>query len=161
MSKKKKIFWIIAALLVIIQFIRPAKNTGEVYGNDDIAHSVNVPTDVKNILERACNDCHSNNTVYPWYTNIQPLGWWINHHVDEGVGELNFSKFNTYKLRRKLHKLEELAEQVKEHEMPLSSYTLIHKKAVLTEQEQTVLMQWALSSKALLDTVKVAAEPQK
>src|ERR1700758_1613083 len=103
MSKKRKILWIFITLLIIIQFIRPSKNTGEVYTANDISHSVNVPADVKNILEKACNDCHSNNTVYPWYTNVQPFGWWINHHVNEGIHELNFSEFNTYKLRRKLH----------------------------------------------------------
>ena len=161
MSKKKKILWAFVALLVIIQFIRPAKNLGEVYTNDDISHSVNVPDDIKNILEKSCYDCHSNNTNYPWYTNIQPVGWWLNYHVNEGLDELNFSKFNTYKLRRKLKKLEEISKQIKEQEMPLSSYTLIHKNAILTEKEQNLMIQWALNNKALLDTVKIASAPQK
>ena len=161
MSKKKKIIWVFVALLVVIQFIRPTKNLGEVYTNDDISHSVNVPDDIKNILEKSCYDCHSNNTNYPWYTNIQPVGWWLNYHVNEGLDELNFSKFNTYKLRRKLKKLEEISKQIKEQEMPLSSYTLIHKNAILTEKEQNLMIQWALNNKALLDTVKIASAPQK
>jgi Haem-binding domain len=122
---------------------------------------VNIPADVKNILEKACNDCHSNNTVYPWYTNIQPLGWWINHHVDEGKHEVNFSEFNTYKIRRKLRKFDEIGDEVKEHEMPLSSYTLIHKNAELTAEEQVILINWAVASKASIDTVKAAEEPKK
>ncbi len=161
MSKKKKVLWAVIVILISIQFIRPAKNLGEIYTNDDISHSVNVPVEIKNILEKACNDCHSNNTNYPWYTNIQPIGWWLNHHVNEGTGELNFSKFNTYKLRRKLKKLEEIAKQIEEKEMPLSSYTIIHRNAILTEQEQNLLIQWALTNKALLDTVKIAAEAKK
>jgi hypothetical protein len=161
MSKKKKALYIVIGLFGIIQFIRPSKNTGEVYTNNDISHSVDVPANVKNILEKSCNDCHSNNTIYPWYTNIQPLGWWLNHHVNEGVEELNFSEFNTYKLRRKLHKLEEIAEQVKEGEMPLGTYTWIHSEAKLTVAEQQILIDWALNSKALLDTVKIAGEQRK
>jgi hypothetical protein len=161
MSKKKKVLYMIIGLFGIIQFIRPAKNTGEVYTNNDISHSVDVPANVKNILERSCNDCHTNNTHYPWYTNIQPVGWWLNHHVEEGVRELNFSEFNTYKIRRKLHKLEEIAEQVKEGEMPLGTYTWIHGEAKLTATEQQILIDWALNSKALLDTVKIAAEQRK
>jgi hypothetical protein len=159
MSKKKKILLIIIGLFLIIQFIRPDKNRGEVYSANDISHSVDVPTGVKNILEKACNDCHSDNTNYPWYTNIQPIGWWMNHHVEEGKGELNFSQFNTYKLRRKLHKLEEIAEQVKEGEMPLNSYVIIHKEAALTVDEKQKLIQWANNARSLLDTViKVSQE---
>jgi hypothetical protein len=160
MRKKKKIVGVFISLLIVIQFIRPARNTGEVYSANDISHSVDVPADVKNILEKACNDCHSNNTNYPWYTNIQPVGWWLNHHVEEGNGELNFSEFNTYKLRRKLHKLEEIAEQVKEGEMPMDSYTWTHGEAKLTTAEQQTLISWALNSKAMLDTVKIAGQPK-
>lgn len=149
------------ALLVIIQFIRPARNTGEVYTSSDISHSVDVPKDVKNILEKSCNDCHSNNTVYPWYTNIQPVGLWLNNHVKDGKKELNFSEFDSYKLRRKLHKLEEIAEQIKEGEMPPGPYTFIHGNAKLSVAEEQVLVDWALNSKALLDTVKIAKEPRK
>ena len=161
MSKKNKVLYIIIGLFGIMQFIRPTKSIGEVYTNNDISHSVDVPANVKNILEKSCNDCHSNKTNYPWYTNIQPVGWWLNHHVNEGVGELNFSEFNTYKLRRKLHKLEEIAEQVKEGEMPLGSYTWMHSEAKLTAVEQQILIDWALNSKASLDTVKIAGEQGK
>src|ERR1700757_3469315 len=140
MSKKKKVLYVIIGLLGIIQFIRPSKNLGEVYTKNDISHSVDVPANVKNILEKSCNDCHSNNTHYPWYTNVQPLGWWLNHHVKEGIEELNFSEFNAYKLRRKLHKLEEIAEQVKEGEMPLGTYTWMHGEAKLSTAEQQILI---------------------
>lgn len=156
MSKKKKFFYAIIVVLLGLQMVRPEKNLGEVYGNDDIAHSVSVPADVRNILEKACNDCHSNNTVYPWYNNIQPVGWWLAHHVNEGKEELNFSIFNTYKLRRKLHKLEEIAEQVKKGEMPMDSYTWTHSNAKLNDAEKQILVSWSLTAKAQLDTAKIA-----
>jgi len=153
---KKKILWGIVVLLIGIQFFRPERNVGEAYGANDISKTVEVPADVQAILERSCYDCHSNNTVYPWYTNVQPVGWWLAHNVDEGNGELNFSEFNTYKLKRKLHKFEEIAEQVKEGEMPLTPYTFMHGNAKLSQEDQEKLVTWALNSKALLDTVKIA-----
>ncbi len=139
----KKIGIALAAILVILQFIRPTKNEGTALTENDISHAINVPTDVQQILETSCYDCHSNHTTYPWYTNIQPIGLWMQHHVDEGKEELNFSEFKTYKLKRQKHKLEEIAEQVNEHEMPLSSYTLIHKNAALTPEQITLLANWA------------------
>lgn len=157
---KKKIGIGLLAVLVIIQFIRPTRNSGEVYGANHISKTVAVPDDVKGILEKACNDCHSNNTDYPWYTNIQPVGWWLNHHVEEGVHELNFSEFGTYKLRRKVHKLEEMAEQVKEGEMPMDSYTWMHSSAKLTDAEKQLLVEWANKTRTLLDTVPHEEGPQ-
>jgi len=157
MSKKKKIGALILVIIIAIQFFRPSENTGEVYGANDITKTVEVPADVKVILERACMDCHSDHTNYPWYTNIQPVGWWLANHVKEGNSELNFSAFNTYKLKRKLHKFEEIAEQVKESEMPLNSYTLLHSAARLNVEEREALVKWALNSMALLDTVKIAS----
>lgn len=153
---KKKLAWILLAALVIIQFIRPGRNDGPVYGLAHISKSVDTPAAVQEILERSCNDCHSNRTVYPWYFNVQPLAWWLAHHVEEGRAELNFSEFGTYTLKRKLHKLEEIAEQVREAEMPLKSYTLLHGQAALSEEQRQALITWALNARALLDTVKIA-----
>jgi hypothetical protein len=158
---KKKIFWSIVILLVLIQFFRPSRNSGEVYGANDITKAANTPAEVKSILKKACNDCHSDHTDYPWYANLQPVGWWLANHVNDGKRHLNFSQFNTYKLSRKIHKLEETAELVKEGEMPMSSYTWIHSAAKLSEAEKEMLVKWALSAKAALDTVKAAAEPKK
>jgi hypothetical protein len=98
---------------------------------------------VKTILNKACMDCHSNNTRYPWYNNIQPVAFWLANHVDEGKEELNFSEFKTYKLKRQDHKLEEVVEMIQEGEMPLSSYTITHGDAKLTESEKQLLINWA------------------
>lgn len=139
------------AALVIIQFIPTAKNSGESSGKNDIAHVVNMPSDIQEILKVSCNDCHSNHTYYPWYSKIQPVGFWLDHHVDEGKQELNFSEFATYKKKRQLHKLDEIAEMIEEHEMPLSSYTFIHTDAILSPEQQTLLINWAKETKKLLN----------
>jgi hypothetical protein len=148
-------------LFILTQFIRPAKTngaSGSAHGPDDITHVVNVPADVQQILSTSCNDCHSNHTNYPWYTNIQPVGLWLDHHVDEGVSEINFSTFSTYKRKRQLHKLDEIAEMIEEHEMPLSSYTLMHTNAKLTDAQEQVLINWAKAAKrALQDTSATTA----
>src|SRR3954454_23140652 len=113
-------------ILIVIQFFHPAKNASSTKPANHIAAVYNEPESVSKILDKACNDCHSNNTRYPWYNNIQPVAWWLANHVKEGKQELNFNEFGTYNLRKQYHKLEEVTEQVKEDEMPLGSYTLVH-----------------------------------
>lgn len=148
---KKKISIGILIFLVVIQFIRPAKNASISDKNNETTAVTQVPENVQVILKKACNDCHSNNTVYPWYSNIQPVYFWLNHHINEGKREINFDEFATYRLRRQYHKLEEVIKQIKEGEMPLSSYTLIHKDAVLTNDEKATLTGWAQN---VMDTMK-------
>ncbi|HEX8677545.1 MAG TPA: heme-binding domain-containing protein [Segetibacter sp.] len=139
------ILTVVLIVLIFIQFFHPAKNISTVKSPTDIAVLHKVPVNVRTILDKACNDCHSNNTRYPWYNNIQPVAWWLDNHVQEGKAELNFNEFATYSLRKQYHKLEEVTEQVKEGEMPLGSYTLVHTNAKLTEQEKEKLINWANS----------------
>ena len=140
---KKKIGLVLLAILVIIQFIRPTRNESTTPSPNDISGHFAVPADVQAILKRSCNDCHSNNTVYPWYTNVQPIGWWLQNHVNEGKRELNFSEFSTYTPKRQSHKMEEVAEQVKKGEMPLDSYLWVHTEAKLSDADKQLLVQWA------------------
>jgi hypothetical protein len=140
---KKKIIWAILIVLVVIQFIRPEKNQSTQISANDISKHYEVPAHVQDILKRACNDCHSNNTLYPWYSNIQPMAWWLQHHVNEGKRELNFSEFASYQPKRQHHKLKECIDQVKNGEMPLDSYTWMHKDAKLTKEEKEALLVWA------------------
>jgi hypothetical protein len=144
----RKILFILIAVLVIIQFFHPDKNTDNSPAEaNDISKVLAVPDNVQDILQKSCYDCHSNNTDYPWYAEIQPVSWWLNHHITEGKSEVNFNEFSTYSLRRQYKKLEEIIEQVKEDEMPLSSYTLIHKDAVLTKEQKLALSSWASSAR--------------
>ncbi len=138
MSKKKKMIYALIAVFIFIQLFQPTENSGTAEGENSIAASA----EVSDILKTACYDCHSNHTDYPWYTHIQPVGWWLNHHVNEGKRELNFSEFKTYTLKRKLHKLKEIKKQVTEDKMPMGSYTWIHTDATLTDEQKTKLLNW-------------------
>ncbi|MFN6038112.1 MAG: heme-binding domain-containing protein [Bacteroidota bacterium] len=139
----KPILIILLIGLFIIQFFPTEKNTGVRYGANDYTNAIEVPADVKNLIENACMDCHSNHTNNVWYQNIQPIGWWMNNHVNEGKEELNFSEFNTYKIKRKAHKLEEIAEQIEKGEMPPGYYTIMHSSAKLNENQMKTLINWA------------------
>jgi len=141
MVKKILVFLLVA--LVLIQFFHPKKNMAASVPANNIAAINPMPEDVKKILEVSCNDCHSNNTVYPWYSKIQPVDWWMNNHVKEGKGEINFDEFATYSLRRQYKKMDEIIKQVKEEEMPLNSYTWIHKNAILSADQKQVVIAWA------------------
>ncbi|TAH05147.1 MAG: cytochrome C [Sphingobacteriales bacterium] len=141
----KKIALALLLIFAIMQFFRPAKNTSATVAVANIATKYNTPANVQAVLKKACNDCHSNNTFYPWYAEVQPVGWWLNHHVDEGKGELNLDDFMNYNLRKQYHKLEEITEQVKTGEMPLDSYTWTHKDAILTIEEKALLTSWSES----------------
>jgi hypothetical protein len=140
---KKKILFGLLIVFIIIQFFRPARNSGSAYSANDITHFTEVSPEVKSILEKSCYDCHSDHTDYPWYTNIQPVGWWMNHHVNEGKREVNFSQFNSYRIKRKMRKFHEIAEQLEEDEMPLNSYLWIHRDAKLDDAEKKLIMDWA------------------
>jgi len=137
-------------IIIIIQFFQPAKNISAAHSPTDISVVYNEPDDVRAILNKACNDCHSNNTRYPWYNNIQPVAWWLDDHVQEGKHELNFNEIGSYPLRRQYNKFKEIINEVKEGDMPLSSYTLIHADARLTDKEKKTLIDWAASIQATM-----------
>ncbi|MBD0851780.1 heme-binding domain-containing protein [Maribacter arenosus] len=148
----KKILIGLGIVLIIIQFIRPEKNES----NDltyDISTKYEVSNDINHLLQVSCNDCHSNKTEYPWYANIQPVAWWLNHHVVDGKKHLNFSEFTKKPLFVQNHKLEETIEMVEEMEMPLPSYTYfgLHPEANLTEEQRQMIIDWA---KAQMDYLK-------
>ena len=142
---------VLLAVLVIIQFIHPKKNKAEGVQPNYIGNTFAITADVKTILAKACYDCHSNNTRYPWYANLQPLHWWLEKHIKNGKKEINFDDYTNKSLRYQYHKMEEVIEQVKEGEMPLNSYTWIHKDAKLTTEEKAKITGWAQS---VLDTMK-------
>ncbi|OSZ80851.1 cytochrome C [Chitinophagaceae bacterium IBVUCB2] len=147
----KKILLFLLFALVVIQFIRPKKNKTEGPQPNYIGNAFAIPADVKSILAKACNDCHSNNTNYPWYSNFQPVLWWLDKHIKDGKKHLNYDDYTNRSLRYQFHKMEETIEMVKEGEMPLNSYTWIHKDAKLTPEERSKLTSWANS---IMDTMK-------
>ncbi len=138
----KKIILSLLVLLVLIQFIRIDKTNPPVDKSKDFITLTVPSTEVQGILLTSCYDCHSNETSYPWYTNVAPLSWWLKHHINEGREHLNFSEWGNYTEKRQQHKLDECIEEVLEGEMPLSSYTITHKDASLTPAQQQRLTAW-------------------
>ena len=143
----KKVLLATGIVFIAIQFIQPAKNLNNRVLATDISKTIPVPDNVQAILKNACYDCHSNNTVYPWYANIQPMGWLMANHIKEGKAELNFNEFGNYSTRRQVSKLDGIFNSIKDGIMPLSSYKLMHKTANLNKNEKTLIMDWAQVSK--------------
>lgn len=142
---------VFALVFLVLQFFRIDKTNPPVVQAETLEAAVAVPADVSQILGRACNDCHTNTTIYPWYSNIQPSGWFLKSHIDDGRRHLNFSVFNTYAPTKKTKKLEEICEQVESKEMPLPSYLWIHSESKLSESDAKALCDWAKDAGAKLD----------
>jgi hypothetical protein len=140
----KKIFLGILVVFILIQFIRPTKNDSR-NGVNDITTVMEVPNEVQLILKTSCNDCHSNYTNYPWYSEIAPVSWYLASHVNDGKKHLNLSEWTVYNENQKEHILKDFEEVLESHEMPLESYLWIHKDAKMTSEQYEVLMNWVKS----------------
>ncbi|GJM36227.1 MAG: heme-binding protein [Saprospiraceae bacterium] len=138
----KRIIYIILALLVIIQLFRIDKTNPPVDASQDFVQLTSPPTEIAQLLKSVCYDCHSHETVYPWYTNVAPVSWWIKDHIDHGRKHLNFSVWGTYEPKKADHKLEECYEMVEAKDMPLNSYTWVHGNARLTDAQREQLVTW-------------------
>ncbi len=141
----KVILLVVAVGFVAIQFFQIDKTNPPIVQAETLEAVMSVSPDVTLILGKACNDCHTHKTIYPWYAYVQPAGWLLQDHIDEGKRKLNLSKFATYDANRREKKLEEICEQVETGEMPLPSYTWIHRDAILTDSEKKALCDWTRS----------------
>lgn len=147
---RTKIFAALIIVFVLIQFIRPDENQSKDF-TKDITTVYTVPADVQKILQSACYDCHSNYTTYPWYNRIQPVAYWLNHHINEGKHHLNFSEFAAYEPKKQAKKLKEISKELEEGEMPLDSYTWMHKDARLSKEQVATLTTWAKGLQAQVE----------
>jgi hypothetical protein len=148
----KRIGWLAMATFVVIQFIRPDRNNPESNPEKNIEAVLKVPADISVIMDRACRDCHSNNTVWPWYSNIAPVSWVIARDVTGGRRHLNFSEWGNYEKKRMIKKLSEIGEEVAGQSMPLPKYLLLHSEAKLTQQERKVFSDWAEKESDKMDS---------
>jgi len=142
----KKVLLGILVGFVLIQLIRPEKNDSK----NDINHVstiMPIPTEVEAILKTSCNDCHSNSTVYPWYSEIAPVSWYLASHVNDGKEHLNLSEWTAYNSYQKEHILNDFEEVLMSHEMPLKSYLILHKEAELSKDQYNVLIDWVKTIK--------------
>lgn len=146
---KTKILLGLAVVFLALQAFRPAKNLSAAApftGKDDVTVLFPASPEVRQILAASCYDCHSNQTRYPWYAEVQPVGWWLSSHIHDAQQELNFSAFGAYPKKRQLKKLEALVDEIRDQTMPLKSYTFIHRDAKLSAAQVDVLSRWAESA---------------
>ncbi|MEQ8704259.1 MAG: heme-binding domain-containing protein [Phaeodactylibacter sp.] len=138
----KRILFGLLGIFVILQFFQIDKTNPTAPEGQDFITVIQPPEDVVQILKDACYDCHSHQTTYPWYTNIQPVGWWLKGHIEEAREHLNFSTWAAYDAEKRAHKAEESAEEVGEGYMPLKAYPLTHPEARLSDEQRDRLVTW-------------------
>ncbi|WP_339652591.1 heme-binding domain-containing protein [uncultured Maribacter sp.] len=142
MKVVKKIALVLLVAFVGIQFIPTERNQSDSVPSTDFMLVNNVPENIQKKLQVSCYDCHSNNTDYPWYNKVQPVAWYLEDHVEHGKEELNFNEWDSYSSRRKNSKLKSIISQIEDDEMPLKSYTLIHRDARLSDNEKKIVLDW-------------------
>lgn len=147
MKRFKNIVLVLFIVAIAIQLIQPAPNKNGLVLETDINKVVEMPKNIEGILKTSCYDCHSNNTDYPWYSKIQPGGWWMASHIKKGKEELNFSEFGSYSNRRQQSKLKSIIDAMDDGTMPIPAYTWIHKNAILSNGDKMKLTKWASSIK--------------
>ena len=139
----KKILIIGLFIFLLMQLYQPARNKddGDVLPSH-IMKLYHVPDSIQVIFAATCYDCHSNNTKYPWYSYIQPARFMMERHIRNGKKDLNFSEFGNYSKRRQESKFESIIKQVKSGDMPLASYTILHKNSRLTSTQKETVINW-------------------
>ena len=131
---------IVLIVLVGLQFFPAGTNQSKEVPPTDFILTYKVPDNIGHFLNASCYNCHSNNTKYPWYSRVQPIGWLLESHINEGKAELNFSEFSNYSVRKQKSKLKSMVNQVEKGEMPLASYTLMHRDARLSQESKKLLV---------------------
>ena len=140
----------VVCLFVGLQFVRPARTNPPVDPSQTIQTHVQISSEVAAIVDRSCQDCHSNATRWPWYSNVAPFSWLLVDHVNEGRRHLNLSEWGRLDTRRAGRKLDEICEEVKDGAMPIDSYTWIHRSAKLSAEDVGTLCNWATAERARL-----------
>ena len=147
MKPYKNVLLTLMIVFIAIQFIQPAHNISKQVLPTDIIKIIKVPDNVLSILKNDCYDCHSNNTRYPWYVSIQPVGWMMAGHIKNGKENLNFSDFGTYSNRKQANKLRSIEISINDASMPLPAYAMMHRSANLSSEDKKILIDWALKNK--------------
>lgn len=145
MSTRKKVVVGLVVAFVGIQFVPVRRD------NPPVEAAIEVPENVRTVLETSCYDCHSNLTDWPWYSRVAPASWLVARDVAKGRDELNFSEWGDYSDRRRNRKLEDIEELVTEKEMPLKIYLPLHPEAALSVADMQTLVDWSRAARAAPD----------
>jgi len=101
-----------------------------------------MPEEVEKVLRTSCFDCHSNRTEYPWYSYISPVSWYLESHIRKGKDQMNFDNFGHLDKNRKIGILADICDEIESGSMPLKSYLLFHRKAMIGEEDKETLCSW-------------------
>jgi len=151
----KKAAILLAILFLAIQTVRPEKKNAPVAPEKSIHAQMDVPPNVSKILDRACRDCHTNQTRWPWYADVAPVSWWVIDHSTHGREHLNFSAWDEYDRVQAQQLLIDICKLTSAGEMPLKSYLLMHRDAQLSKDDVRALCEWSETQQA-----KLAKKPQ-
>jgi Haem-binding domain len=141
---------VLSVLFVGIQFIRPARTNPPVDESQTIYARTQMTPQVAAILDRSCRDCHSNKTVWPWYSNVAPVSWFVIGHVNDGRRMMNHSEWGRLDRDRQAKKLQQMCDEVTDGAMPLSVYTPLHPGSKLSSDDVKTLCDWAKAERARL-----------
>ena len=130
------------AVLVVLQFFQPERNNTPIDPEQDMLEVLAPPPPLADLVRNACYDCHSNQTVYPWYSRISPVSWYLNKHIRKGKEDLNCSDYGLLDKADKIGALADICDVLDAGTMPMQSYLMIHKDARLTQEERETLCLW-------------------
>ncbi len=144
MGRRLKIVGLgLIAILILLQFFQPERNNAPIDPELDMLELLVLPEPMSDLIRNACYDCHSNKTVYPWYSSISPVSLYLNKHIVKGKEDLNFSEFGLLDKADRIGVFADFCDVLDAGTMPLQSYTLIHKGARLTQEEKETLCNWS------------------
>jgi hypothetical protein len=133
----------LAILLLAMQVVRPARTNPVTDPSRAIGANAPLTIEAAEVLDRACRDCHSNDTTWPWYSNVAPMSWFVIQHVNDGRRHFNYSRWSEYDDKHRREFLNDSCDLARRHDMPLSSYTWIHANARLSDRDIEALCGWA------------------
>jgi len=138
------ILYIFLGSFIFIQFFRVEKNLQDEYTQDDfLIQNTSMPEALKTSFKTSCYDCHSNNTLYPWYASVAPFSWIIDQHIRNGKNELNLSEYGSLSAKEKISVLTKICEVISDSTMPPSNYLMFHKEASLDADDIGAICDWS------------------
>lgn len=139
------LFILLVAVFVVIQFFGIERSNPEFDQNIDFITMENPPAEIEKTIRAACYDCHSNETIWPWYSYMAPASWLIEEHVLNGRDNLNLNDWGEYELEDRAYIIEEMIEEMEDGEMPLPGYDALHPDARLSDEQKEALYKWLRS----------------
>ena len=163
LSRRRSLFiyGFAGVLFVCSMAVHPFGSVKQAHRNGVSTDDLPIPSDVKTLLARSCTNCHSNQTTWPWYSYVAPVSWLVERDVRRGRDHMNLSQWPQYSLKRQERLLADIASVVKNREMPLPQYTLLHKEAKLSDAELDVLYRWARTERRRVKAaLAISASPE-